>query len=868
MTPEGISLNDSPAGRVIKAALSYDRAKMSDRLRSAEAQRAEILKRFPKHAWPLLPLERYALGQADNEDTYCRWLEFKTPDLGSISGGSSMKMIVFKRRNSDEWYYPTGHFKNLSDAWESVRTGMSEAFRLADTGDWPAIDLLPALSLGQVLFVKSLHVYYKDDILPIYGRESLRHFLRLFGHPDEETQPLRRIALNRALYSTIQSHDVFKDWTTNELGFFLFDTFDPREVRQIVKIAPGENAKYWPECLAGGYMCVGWGDVRDLNDFESKTEFRDEFTAKYSGLYRNNKSKITAKGNELWTLRDLTPGDIVVANQGTSKVLAIGEVQEPGYEWRSDRAEFPHTVRVKWDTTVAKQITPQPSWGTVTVAKVSPELYESIITAKGPEPTAPKPGTPGFSGAPLEQDIAEAIETLERKGQLIFYGPPGTGKTFTARRLATAFLLKHNGDEAASALADLGRFVNAEKALSEGDSTRRAWWVVANPKEWHWDELFKKGRVTYRRGRIRRNYAMLQKGDLVIGYESTPGKRIAALAIVENTSADTEGESGFEIVPLARVNVAPSYDELSADSLIAASEPMRFRNQGTLFALNKAEAERILALLMEKDPSLGAHLPDNVYAVPPLTRLTFHPSYSYEDFVEGFRPYDNGSGSLALRLEDGVFKRVCEEARLNPSKRYVLLIDEINRANLAKVFGEVITLLERDKRDLSIVLPQSKEAFVVPKNVYLIGTMNTADRSIRLLDAALRRRFAFSEVMPDASLLAGATVGSLALEDFLIGLNERIIKEVGREKQIGHSFLMEEGTPISDTKEFARRFKQEILPLLQEYCYDDYASLGRYLGSKLMDPDGNSVDAAVLDDPIALISALEAEFSATNAEYE
>ena len=164
-----------------------------------------------------------------------------------------------------------------------------------------------------------------------------------------------------------------------------------------------------------------------------------------------------------------------------------------------------------------------------------------------------------------------------------------------------------------------------------------------------------------------------------------------------------------------------------------------------------------------------------------------------------------------------------------------MLIDEINRANVAKVFGELITLLEMDKRGLLVTLPQSKESFCIPPNVYLLGTMNTADRSIKLLDAALRRRFAFIELMPDVELLRGAKVGTLALDDFLEELNRRIAKTEGREKQIGHSFLLEGDEPITEPDEFARRFRQEILPLLQEYCYDDYSALASYIGAKLVE---------------------------------
>jgi 5-methylcytosine-specific restriction enzyme B len=179
---------------------------------------------------------------------------------------------------------------------------------------------------------------------------------------------------------------------------------------------------------------------------------------------------------------------------------------------------------------------------------------------------------------------------------------------------------------------------------------------------------------------------------------------------------------------------------------------------------------------------------------------------------------------------------------------------------VAKVFGELITLLEKDKRGMLVTLPQSKDSFRIPPNVYLLGTMNTADRSIKLLDTALRRRFAFIEMRPNIEVLRGVKVGTLPLDDFLEELNRRIAKTEGREKQIGHSFLLEGDEPITDPDEFARRFRQEILPLLQEYCYDDYSALASYVGTKLVDKDAQMIDQERLADTDALLAALEEEF--------
>jgi 5-methylcytosine-specific restriction protein B len=223
----------------------------------------------------------------------------------------------------------------------------------------------------------------------------------------------------------------------------------------------------------------------------------------------------------------------------------------------------------------------------------------------------------------------------------------------------------------------------------------------------------------------------------------------------------------------------------------------------------------------------------------------FHPAYGYEDFIEGYRPSTNAAGQLSFDLREGIFKRLCKDARKQPNKRFFLVIDEINRGDIPRIFGELITLLELDKRGIEAHLPVSGEPFSVPRNIYVIGTMNTADRSIALLDTALRRRFGFIELMPDPAALGTAQVAnSVPLGPWLSALNERIRNSVirdARNLQIGHAYFMESGKPVTDFARFSRILAEDIFPLLEEYCYENYGLLCQLLGQAVVDEENQRI---------------------------
>ncbi|MBP7372836.1 MAG: AAA family ATPase [Opitutaceae bacterium] len=555
---------------------------------------------------------------------------------------------------------------------------------------------------------------------------------------------------------------------------------------RLFKIAPGEDAEFWEsDCLPQRIICVGWDEVGDLRQYRDFESFRKAFETAFVDSFNGNQSTVTRKARELWLLRELREGDLVATNQGTKKILAVGKVQAPGYLWDASREKFRHTVKVDWNTKRSGTIEPIKRWANITVEELTGVEMTTILAL-------------GDQASAAVSQLAD-LASINR----IYYGPPGTGKTRQLRQL------------------------QEEKYTETPTAQDRNAWLDALVADYGWREVIAATVDTLESTKV----PAILRHELVVAkarcYKREKNLSQTVWGYLQHHTPET-----VLTVQIGR-----------------RSPPFIFsKDQNSVWTLlpdwqDEDEEAAVLAKLYKKGPTKTA-APIKRYR-----QVTFHPSYSYEDFIRGIRPVPGGDDDRTeFRMVDGVLKQICDEARANPTKRFALFIDEINRGNIAKIFGELITLIEPDKRlrlaqdgtvlgGMAVQLPGDgagdvmEPPFGVPANLDLYGTMNTADRSIALLDIALRRRFEFEEMEPNYTLFSpsveGVDVGALLRQ-----INDRLEYLLDRDHRIGHAYLMKAKT----VEQLRHAFAKQVIPLLQEYFFDDLAKVALVLSG----PDGTS----------------------------
>lgn len=407
------------------AAAAFDRSSAPEAETAAKGERKQVLAQFPLEEWATLPLSRYALGQtapSGSGPTYCRLMEFGTPNLGSIKGGSAAKHIMY-HHNSGEWRVAAPlRGMEPQEAWEELRGQFVRAFEAVAAEDFAAVDDLEVLRFGPTLVTKSLATYFPEHFLPIYAAEHLRKFVTLLGGTPRTDASAWHT--NRRLLELVRSRAEFDGWSGQEVMRLLYERFNPRaQQRTIWKIAPGERGRLWDECRDDGVIRVGWDELGDLGQYQSDTELKQALDAQWP---RSSGGSLTL-ARRLLAFRDLEAGDRIVANRGMDEVLATGTVNG-SYRFDAEHAEYQHVVPVSWDVSHARKLPePQPGWRS-TFAKVQPTFFARLAT--GPAEPGTNSKEPYADGhVTLPEDVAGVLEALERKGQVILHGPPGTGKT-------------------------------------------------------------------------------------------------------------------------------------------------------------------------------------------------------------------------------------------------------------------------------------------------------------------------------------------------------------------------------------------------------------------------------------------------------
>jgi 5-methylcytosine-specific restriction endonuclease McrBC GTP-binding regulatory subunit McrB len=606
------------------------------------------------------------------------------------------------------------------------------------------------------------------------------------------------------------------------------------------KIAPGRNAVGWPEWKEKGIASIGWPELGDISDI-SKTKF-DKRAAECEKKHGYKKRGM----GQVWTFRQIKPGDRVIANAGQSKIVGIGTVAggyrySPGWHM-VEGEDFSHQITVTWDSVAVREI-PSQSW-VAALKELTKEAFESFLAV--PEVTedaslGKKTDTPPKKEAPCNPR------------NIILYGPPGTGKTYSTARRALELILP-KGDLGSLSDQNIMRVFREKQAQGQIE-------FVTFHQAYGYEEFVEGLRPV-----------LDSDAGNEVKYELHDGifKRIALRAAAKGFIIKDEEASLDSLWVKLLKNIGETEDRV-VESISGKKYIMRITSRGSVRVHPCEETED--GTISVNDESFQTASKEFVRPVwenrkelgPEPEKLTSNMTTQFfaQQFGGGgghhytaiwivYREIYHLSRSASMkqqqlsdvkiRVQKALDQPGAGGASFNFSTttlQYVLIIDEINRGNISKILGEMITLLEPDKRigtpgELKLPLSYSPaHRFAIPPNLHIIGTMNTADRSIALMDVALRRRFTFEELMPNSSIIRQIlekTVTDTKFIDLVVDvfevLNHRIRFVYDRDHQLGHAYFLD----VRNFVDLRQVFIDRIIPLLQEYFYGAWDKICLVLG--------------------------------------
>ena len=542
--------------------------------------------------------------------------------------------------------------------------------------------------------------------------------------------------------------------------------------------SPGEQARNWEEFYNDGIMGLGWDKLEDLNNYESKEEIKEALDNAYGG--DGSKKNNTTANDEFANVMKV--GDVVIAKRGLYELLGYGEVTSD-YVFDNNREEYKHIRKVDWKL--------NGSW------KVGFQLVQKTLTDITPYETE-DPNYNWYYERLLgimkgeNEPGDDIIIKMEYPTNTILYGPPGTGKTYNtineALKIIDNDFLEKNIDNRA-VLNERFRSLRFNPATGEGQIA-----FITFHQSLSYEDF------------IEGIKPKKNDGEESISYEVCDGlfKSIAIKA------SDKKVVVSFDEIYQKFISDVMEQETFSLETPVQKKPfDVRINGSGNCVAIPQTETatQMVVTKKMISD-------------------------FLVDGTVRDWKPY---LSSIAEHIKTNYEYKVDRED--NADKPYIIIIDEINRGNISQIFGELITLIEPDKRkgqaeEIEVILPYSEERFSVPSNLHIIGTMNTADRSVEALDTALRRRFSFMEMNPQPTLLSNEEFRcqGIDLEAMLKAINGRIEKLLDKDYCIGHSYFMTIKNKQEPLEELKLIFQNKIMPLLQEYFYGDWGKIRLIVG--------------------------------------